>query len=516
MAQKVQFIAAVLNRPELLILDEPFTGLDPVNAEVLKDAVLDLKKAGTTVVFSTHDMSVAERLCDRIFMIFKGRKVLDGTLDEIQSIYGYDTIRLRTEAGMAALDGLDGIDEINDQGNLQEVRWRGDPQELLAALMARTRIYHSRSPGRRCTTSSSGSPRPTEALAMEVACPCVLIFSKIWVVAVDRVRLGDPHQVVHRSGSCSCRSSWGRRSCFSSSWPSGWTPGRGSSRSSTARARSIRRSSRRPRHYNAQAVDARGKTVRPRIEPSSIEPAAAARAIRRWSSSSPTGSAAASSTPSSVIPAGAIEPPAAERRQAAGARVSLRQSQRRHPPQLADRRRSTARSARGGSAPPGIDQAAGRSAEPAAVARQPRAGRARALRRRGGAPRRSRRPRRSTRSARRSCRPCCMFIMFFVIMTSTPQLLNSVIEEKMSKISEVLLGSVTPFELMMGKLLGNAGIAMVLAALYVGGGYRGRGLLRLCRRRLARADGRAWRSSWSWPSCSTARSTWPWARRAAS
>ena len=76
-----------------------------------------------------------------------------------------------------------------------------------------------------------------------------------------------------------------------------------------------------------------------------------------------------------------------------------------------------------------------------------------------------------------------MFVMFLVIMTSAPQLLNSVIEEKMSKISEVLLGSVTPFELMMGKLLGNTGIAMVLATLYVGGGYARRGLLRLRRRR---------------------------------
>ena len=140
MAQKIQFIAGVLNRPELLILDEPFSGLDPVNAEVVKDAVLDLRKAGTTVVFSTHDMSVAERLCDRIFMIFRGRKVLDGTLDEIQSTYGHDTIRLRTEAGMAALTGLGGIEEINNQGNVQEVRWRGDSQELLAALMARTRV----------------------------------------------------------------------------------------------------------------------------------------------------------------------------------------------------------------------------------------------------------------------------------------------------------------------------------------------------------------------------------------
>jgi len=142
MAQKIQFIAAVLNGPELLILDEPFTGLDPVNAEVLKDAVLDLKKAGTTIVFSTHDMGVAERLCDRIFMIFKGRKVLDGTLDEIQSEYGHDTIRLRTEEGAPALEGLTGIEEVNDQGNLQEVVWRGDPQGLLEALMARTRIQH--------------------------------------------------------------------------------------------------------------------------------------------------------------------------------------------------------------------------------------------------------------------------------------------------------------------------------------------------------------------------------------
>jgi ABC-2 type transport system ATP-binding protein len=140
MAQKIQFISAVLTRPQLVILDEPFSGLDPVNAEVLKDAVLDLRRQGTTVVFSTHDMGVAERLCDRIFMIFKGRKVLDGTLDEIQARYGFDTIRIRTDAGASVLEGLSEMTELNDQGNYQEVRWRGNPQDLLRHLVDRTAV----------------------------------------------------------------------------------------------------------------------------------------------------------------------------------------------------------------------------------------------------------------------------------------------------------------------------------------------------------------------------------------
>ena len=144
MAQKIQFVSAVVSQPALLILDEPFSGLDPVNAEVLKDAILDLRRAGTTIVFSTHDMSVAENLCDRIFMIFKGNKVLDGTLDEIQSNFGADTIRVRTEDGAAAFEGLAGIESINDLGNLQELRLteRADPQDLLRALVNRTSVHH--------------------------------------------------------------------------------------------------------------------------------------------------------------------------------------------------------------------------------------------------------------------------------------------------------------------------------------------------------------------------------------
>src|SRR5205085_11953404 len=109
MAQKVQFIGTVISKPELVLLDEPFSGLDPVNAVVLRDAVLELKQAGTTVIFSTHDMAVAEKMCDFIFMIYKGKKVLDGTLESIQEKYGSDTVRVRLDGSAAPLDGLRGV-----------------------------------------------------------------------------------------------------------------------------------------------------------------------------------------------------------------------------------------------------------------------------------------------------------------------------------------------------------------------------------------------------------------------
>ncbi len=143
MAQKVQFIATVVARPELVLLDEPFSGLDPVNLDVLRDAVLQLRRDGTTVIFSTHDMAVAERLCDYVFMICKGRKVLDGTLDAIQGTYGSDTLRVQVEGG-ADLDGLPGVARVTDFGRLQELRLeRGvDPQAVLARLMQRGRVRH--------------------------------------------------------------------------------------------------------------------------------------------------------------------------------------------------------------------------------------------------------------------------------------------------------------------------------------------------------------------------------------
>jgi ABC-2 type transport system ATP-binding protein len=141
MSQKVQFVAAVVSNPSLLILDEPFSGLDPVNAQVLKEAVLEMRRRGTTVVFSTHDMSTAEKMCDRIFMIFRGRKVLDGSLESIQDQYGADTVRVRTSAGVAALAGMPDVDSVNDFGQMQEVRLKGDPQVFLVRLAERAAVY---------------------------------------------------------------------------------------------------------------------------------------------------------------------------------------------------------------------------------------------------------------------------------------------------------------------------------------------------------------------------------------
>ncbi len=84
MAQKVQFIATVVHRPSLLILDEPFSGFDPVNAEIIKNEILELKHKGTTVILSTHRMESVELLCDHLAMINKSRKILDGTVKEIK------------------------------------------------------------------------------------------------------------------------------------------------------------------------------------------------------------------------------------------------------------------------------------------------------------------------------------------------------------------------------------------------------------------------------------------------
>ncbi len=103
MSQKIQFISTVLHDPELLILDEPFSGLDPVNVEFLIEVVSELKEQHKTIIFSTHLMETAERLCDDIILINKSRKVLSGTLREVKESFGSNRIALRADAAEAIL-----------------------------------------------------------------------------------------------------------------------------------------------------------------------------------------------------------------------------------------------------------------------------------------------------------------------------------------------------------------------------------------------------------------------------
>ena len=124
MQQKIQFITAVIHDPDLLILDEPFSGLDPINTELLKEIVLDLKRAGKTIIFSTHQMEVAERICDDICLLNRSLKVLDGSLREIKSSFGRNSIAVRCEGGDGVLDDPELVSKV--------VRHADEAQALLA------------------------------------------------------------------------------------------------------------------------------------------------------------------------------------------------------------------------------------------------------------------------------------------------------------------------------------------------------------------------------------------------
>ena len=137
MAQKVQLITAIAHEPELVILDEPFSGLDPINQNELENAIRGLAAAGTTVLFSTHTMSHAERLCDRFVILVKGHKAFDGTLTEARASVPR-TIKLESENDLSFLKGVPGVSAVeppSDKIPHWEVTMaRGaDPQLVLAA-----------------------------------------------------------------------------------------------------------------------------------------------------------------------------------------------------------------------------------------------------------------------------------------------------------------------------------------------------------------------------------------------
>jgi ABC-2 type transport system ATP-binding protein len=142
MAQKVQFIATVVTGPRLLILDEPLAGLDPINAEAIKGAIAEIRGTGATVVFSTHDMSAAEEACDFIFMIFRGRKVLDGTMDQIRAHHGRTTVRVETDAPSHLLTHIEGVRAVAPLATGFELipDPESDPGTVLSRVASRFRL----------------------------------------------------------------------------------------------------------------------------------------------------------------------------------------------------------------------------------------------------------------------------------------------------------------------------------------------------------------------------------------
>jgi ABC-2 type transport system ATP-binding protein len=142
MQQKVQFIGALLHEPQLIIMDEPFSGLDPSNAIVLKDVLLELKKAGKTLLLSTHRMDQAERMCDSICLINHGRSLLESDLRQIKSRFGMRNVQIKYEGDSGFLHEPRLVQSFNDYGNYVEVRLApdADPQELLHVAAASARL----------------------------------------------------------------------------------------------------------------------------------------------------------------------------------------------------------------------------------------------------------------------------------------------------------------------------------------------------------------------------------------
>jgi ABC-2 type transport system ATP-binding protein len=144
MQQKVQFIASVLHQPRLIILDEPFSGFDPVNATLIRDEILELRRQGSTIIFSTHRMETVEELCDYVALINRSRKVLEGRKTDIKNQYKTHTYTLLTRAPVGTLPpgcellasrpGPEGATE-------QQIRMgEGGPNAFLAAILAQTEV----------------------------------------------------------------------------------------------------------------------------------------------------------------------------------------------------------------------------------------------------------------------------------------------------------------------------------------------------------------------------------------
>ncbi|MGB2808079.1 MAG: ATP-binding cassette domain-containing protein [Sedimentisphaerales bacterium] len=141
MHQKLQFAVTVINDPELVILDEPFSGLDPLNQDLLKDIILEMRNEGKTIIFSTHVMYEAEKLCDFILLINKGKLILDDTLDNVRSRQSAHTISVELEGDTAFVENLSMVTAVKSEGKRLDVTLADpDTQQFLQALMQQAKV----------------------------------------------------------------------------------------------------------------------------------------------------------------------------------------------------------------------------------------------------------------------------------------------------------------------------------------------------------------------------------------
>jgi ABC-2 type transport system ATP-binding protein len=143
MSQKIQFIATIAHDPDIYIFDEPFSGLDPINSDMLKDIIIELKNKGKTILFSTHRMEQVEQMCDDICLFNKGKAVLQGRLREVKASFGKNTINLEFDGDGSFLDKLEGVRLNNRSTNFAEIRVLDgqNMQDILKLAMEHAEIH---------------------------------------------------------------------------------------------------------------------------------------------------------------------------------------------------------------------------------------------------------------------------------------------------------------------------------------------------------------------------------------
>ncbi|MEX0722627.1 MAG: ATP-binding cassette domain-containing protein [Gracilimonas sp.] len=143
MSQKIQFIATIAHDPDIYIFDEPFSGLDPINSETLKEIIIELRDSGKTILFSTHRMEQVEQMCDDICLFNQGETVLTGKLRDIKSSFGENTINLEFEGDGSFLDKLDDVRINNRSTNFAEIRVLNgqNMQDILKLAMEHAEIH---------------------------------------------------------------------------------------------------------------------------------------------------------------------------------------------------------------------------------------------------------------------------------------------------------------------------------------------------------------------------------------